>query len=201
MTYRSPVADILFSLNHVAGFDSAIGEGLFGELDAETAASVIDQAGRFATDVIAPLNRIGDLQGARYENGHVSTPPGFREAYRAWAAAGWAGVTGSPDHGGMGLPHTINVACAELWNGASMGFALCPLLSEGAIGALNAYASEELRALYLGKLISGEWTGTMNLDRAAGGLRPQRGENPRRARGRRKLPDFRPEDFHHLWRT
>jgi acyl-CoA dehydrogenase len=163
VTYRSPVADILFSLTHVAGFDAAIAEGLFGELDGETAASVIEEAGRFATDVIAPLNRIGDLQGAVYENGCVTSPPGFRDAYRAWAAAGWGGVTGSPEYGGMGLPHTINAACAELWNGASMGFALCPLLSEGAIGALNAYASEELRALYLGKLISGEWTGTMNL--------------------------------------
>jgi acyl-CoA dehydrogenase len=163
VTYRSPVADILYSLTHVAGFDDAIGEGIFGEFDADTAASVIGEAGRFATDVIAPLNRIGDLQGARYENGHVSTPPGFREAYRAWAAGGWAGVTGSPDFGGMGLPHTINAACAELWNGASMGFALCPLLSEGAVGALNAYASEELRHLYLARLISGEWTGTMNL--------------------------------------
>ena len=163
MTYRSPVSDILFSLAHVAGFNEAIEEGIFGEFDAESAASVISEAGRFATDVIAPLNRIGDLRGAVYENGHVSTPPGFREAYRAWSAGGWAGVTGSPDYGGMGLPHAINAACTELWNGASMGFALCPLLSEGAIGALNAYASEELRALYLGKLIAGEWTGTMNL--------------------------------------
>jgi acyl-CoA dehydrogenase len=163
VTYRSPVADILYSLHHVAGFHEAISEGLFGEFDADTAASVIGEAGRFATDVIAPLNRIGDLNGARYENGHVATPSGFREAYRAWAAGGWAGVTGSPEYGGMGLPHTINAACAEIWNGASMGFALCPLLSEGAIGALNAYASEDLRRIYLGKLISGEWTGTMNL--------------------------------------
>jgi acyl-CoA dehydrogenase len=163
VTYRSPVADILFSLTHVAGFDAAIEEGVFGDLDGQTAASVIEEAGRFATQMIAPLNRIGDLQGATYENGRVASPPGFREAYRAWAAAGWAGVTGAPEYGGMGLPHTINAACAELWNGASMGFALCPLLSEGAIGALNAYASEELRELYLGKLISGEWTGTMNL--------------------------------------
>ncbi len=163
MTYRSPVADILFSLTHVAHLDQAIGEGLFGDLDMATASSVIEEAGRFATDVIAPLNRIGDLEGARYENGRVFSPPGFRDAYRAWAAGGWAGVTGAPEYGGMGLPHTINAACAELWNGASMGFALCPLLSEGAIGALNAYASEELRATYLGKLISGEWTGTMNL--------------------------------------
>jgi alkylation response protein AidB-like acyl-CoA dehydrogenase len=163
VTYRSPVADILFSLTHVAGFDAAIGEGIFGEFDAESAASVIAEAGRFATEMIAPLNRVGDLQGAVYENGRVTSPPGFRDVYRAWAAGGWAGVTGAPEYGGMGLPHTVNAACAELWNGASMGFALCPLLSEGAIGALNAYASEDLRRLYLAKLIAGEWTGTMNL--------------------------------------
>ncbi len=163
MTYRSPVSDVIFSLTHVAGFNEAIAEGIFGELDAPTAASVIEEAGRFATSVIAPLNRIGDLHGARYENGHVATPPGFRDAYRAWAAGGWAGVTGSPRYGGMGLPHTVNAACAELWNGASMGFALCPLLSEGAIGALSAHASEELRSVYLGRLIAGEWTGTINL--------------------------------------
>ncbi len=105
MTYRSPVSDVIFSLTHVAGFNEAIAEGIFGELDAPTAASVIEEAGRFATSVIAPLNRIGDLHGARYENGHVATPPGFRDAYRAWAAGGWAGVTGSPRYGGMGLPH------------------------------------------------------------------------------------------------
>jgi len=163
MSYRSPVADILFSLKHVAGLDEAIESGLFGDLDVETAASVISEAGRFATEVIAPLDRVGDLTGARCENGAVFTPPGFREAYRQWAAAGWAGVTAAPEHGGMGLPHSVNVACGEMWSGASMGFALCPLLSEGAIGALNAYGSEALRATYLSRMVSGAWTGTMNL--------------------------------------
>jgi acyl-CoA dehydrogenase len=163
MTYRSPVSDILFSLNHVAGLNAAIGQGLFGELDAATAASVIEEAGRFATDAIAPLNRAGDLNGSKYQNGAVSTPPGFRDAYRAWAAGGWAGVTGAPEFGGMGLPHAVSAACCELWNGASMGFALCPLLSEGAVNAIDRFAAPELRDLYLPKLISGEWTGTMNL--------------------------------------
>jgi alkylation response protein AidB-like acyl-CoA dehydrogenase len=163
MAYRSPVADILFSLRHVAGLDEAIENGLFGDLDAETVASVIVEAGRFATEVIAPLNRVGDRVGATYQNGAVATPPGFRDAYRRWAAAGWAGVTASPAYGGMGLPHSVNFACTEIWNGASMGFALCPLLSEGAIGALNAYGSEALRAIYLRRLVSGEWTGAMAL--------------------------------------
>ncbi len=163
MTYRAPVSDILFSLNHVAGLNEAIAAGLFGELDAADAASVIEEAGRFATEAIAPLNRVGDLEGAKYENGGVTTPKGFREAYRAWAAGGWAGVTGAPEFGGMGLPHAVNAACSELWAGASLGFALCPLLSEGAISAIAKFAAPDLRDLYLPKLISGEWTGTMNL--------------------------------------
>ncbi|HEY3720439.1 MAG TPA: acyl-CoA dehydrogenase [Roseiarcus sp.] len=163
MTYQSPVPDILFSLQHVAGLDSEISAGLFGELDWETVASVIGEAGRFATEAIAPLNRVGDLEGARYENGRVTSPPGFREVYRRWAEAGWAGVTASPEYGGMGLPHAVNFACTEIWNGASMGFALCPLLSEGALGALNAHGSPALREIYMRKMITGEWTGTMNL--------------------------------------
>src|SRR5271167_2647124 len=163
MTYQSPVPDILFSLEHVAGLDAEIGAGLFGDLDWETVASVLGEAGRFATDVIAPLNRIGDTEGARCENGVVTTPKGFREAYKAWAEGGWSAVSASPEFGGMGLPHAVNFACGEIWNGASMGFALCPLLSEGALGALNAHGSPALRETYMGKMISGEWTGTMNL--------------------------------------
>jgi alkylation response protein AidB-like acyl-CoA dehydrogenase len=163
MSYRSPVADILYSLKHVAGLDEAIASGLFGDVDAETVAAVISEAGRFATEALAPLNRIGDEVGAVYENGAVLAPPGFRDAYRQWAAAGWAGVTATPEHGGMGLPHCVSFACSEIWNGASMGFALCPLLSEAAIGALDAFGSEALRATYLNRMVSGEWTGTMNL--------------------------------------
>jgi alkylation response protein AidB-like acyl-CoA dehydrogenase len=161
--YRSPVEDILFSLRHVAGLDKAIAEGLFGDLDWETVAAVIGEAGRFATDVIAPLNRSGDKEGAHYANGVVTTPKGFKEAYKQWVAGGWAGVTASPDQGGMGLPHSVQFACSEIWNGASMGFALCPLLSEGALGALNAYASPELKETFVKRIASGEWTGTMNL--------------------------------------
>src|SRR6202789_933062 len=182
MSYQSPVADILFSLEHIAGLDAEIRAGLFGELDWETVASVIGEAGRFATEAIAPLNRVGDLQGARYENGRVTSPPGFREVYKHWAEAGWAGVTASPDYGGMGLPHAVNFACTEIWNGASMGFALCPLLSEGALGALNAHGSAVLREIYMRKMISGEWTGTMNLTEPQAGAALHPGQT-RPARG------------------
>ena len=179
--YRSPVEDILFSLRHVAGLDEVVAEGAFGDLDWDTVASVVGEAGRFATDVIAPLNRPGDLEGARCENGVVTTPKGFRDAYKQWVAGGWAGVTAAPEQGGMGLPHSVNFACSEIWNGASMGFALCPLLSEGALGALNAYASPALRETFVKRLASGEWTGTMNL------TEPQAGSdlNALRARAQR----------------
>ncbi len=163
MAYQSPVADILFSLYHVGGLADEVRSGTFGELDVDTVSSVIAEAGKFATDVIAPLNRGGDLEGARCENGVVTTPKGFREAYKGWTAGGWSGVTASPELGGMGLPHSVNFACGEIWNGASMGFALCPLLTEGAIGALSTYASPFLRETFLTKMVAGEWTGTMNL--------------------------------------
>jgi alkylation response protein AidB-like acyl-CoA dehydrogenase len=161
--YRSPVEDILFSLKHVAGLDAAVAEGLFGELDWDTVASVISEAGRFATEVIAPLNRSGDVEGARCENGVVTTPKGFKQAYRQWAEGGWGGVTARVEEGGMGLPHSVNFACGEIWQGASMGFALCPMLTEGALGALEAYASPALRETFVKRMVTGEWTGTMNL--------------------------------------
>jgi len=163
MSYRAPVADILYSLKHVAGFAAAVEAARFGDLDLETAESVIGEAGKFATEALAPLDVVGDREGARCANGVVVTPTGFRDAFRRWAEAGWAGVTASPQYGGMGLPHAVAAACNEMWSGASMGFALCPLLGEGAIGALEIYGDEKLRATYLGRLVSGEWTGTMNL--------------------------------------
>jgi acyl-CoA dehydrogenase len=163
MPYRSPVADILFSLRAVADLPGMIGQGLAGDLDWDAVKSIVAEAGRFATEEIAPLNRPGDLAGALYENGAVTTPPGFADVYRRWAEAGWNGVSAPADFGGMGLPHIVNVACTEIWNGASMAFALCPLLTEGAVGALKAFGSRELVDVYLPPMVSGRWTGTMNL--------------------------------------
>ena len=163
MFYRSPVADILFSLKAVADLPEMIESRLEGDFDLETLWSVVTEAGRFATEEIAPLNRSGDIAGARYENGIVIAPPGFADVYRRWAEAGWGGVSAPPEFGGMGLPHVVNVACTEIWNGASMAFALCPLLTESAIGALKSFGSRELLNAYLQPMISGRWTGTMNL--------------------------------------
>jgi alkylation response protein AidB-like acyl-CoA dehydrogenase len=163
LTYRAPVADILYSLKHVAGFAEAFGQGLYGDLDLDTAESVVAEAGKFAQTELAPLDAVGDREGATYANGVVTTPTGFRAAYQSWAAGGWAGVTAAPEYGGMGLPHAVSVACNELWAGAAMGFALCPLLGEGAIDALAVHADAALRETYLKRLVTGEWTGTMNL--------------------------------------
>ena len=163
MTYRAPVADIAFALKHAAGLRSAIAEGLYGDLDEETVDSVLEEAGRFATDVIAPLNRSGDTFGTPFKDGDVTMPPGWKETYTAWAAAGWNGLASPADFGGQELPHAVNAACIEMWNAASMAFGIGPVLTMAAVDALHAYGSDELKQTYLEKLISGEWMGTMQL--------------------------------------
>jgi acyl-CoA dehydrogenase len=163
MTYRAPVADISFGLNNAAGFASALAEGLYGDLTADVVEAVLTEAGKFATDVLAPLNVIGDREGARFKDGAVTTAPGWKEAYRAWARAGWNGLAAPAEWGGQGLPHAVNAACIEMWNSAAMAFGLGPVLTVAAIDALVAHGSDELKLAYLPKLVSGEWMGTMQL--------------------------------------
>ena len=163
MTYRAPIADIAFALKHAAGFKAALAEGLYGDLDEETVDSVLEEAGRFAGDVIAPLNRVGDKFGTPFKDGKVTTPPGWKEAYVAWAAAGWNGLAAPAQWGGQELPHAVNAACVEMWNSASMAFGIGPVLTMAAVDALAAYGADDLKQRYLGKLISGEWMGTMQL--------------------------------------
>jgi acyl-CoA dehydrogenase len=163
MTYRAPVADIAFALKHAAGLRSAIAEGIYGDLDEATIDSVLEEAGKFASDVIAPLNRVGDQFGTPFKDGHVTTPPGWKEAYTAWAAAGWNGLASPADFGGQELPHAVNAACIEMWNAASMAFGIGPVLTMAAVDALHAYGSDALKQKYLEKLISGVWMGTMQL--------------------------------------
>lgn len=163
MSYRAPVADIAFALKHAAGLKAALAEGLYGDLDEETVDSVLEEAGRFASDVIAPLNRIGDKFGTPFKDGAVTTPPGWKEAYTSWAAAGWNGLASPAAWGGQELPHALNAACVEMWNSASMAFGIGPVLTMAAIDALAAYGSDDLKQAYLGKLVSGEWMGTMQL--------------------------------------
>ena len=161
MTYRAPVRDIVFSLRHVAGFDRLA--DAFPEADADTVEAVLEAAGTFAGEVLAPINRAGDLTPARLETGVVRTSPGFAAAYKAFAQAGWNSLAASPEHGGQGLPKTLEIAVFEMVHAANMAFGLCPMLTLGAIEALTHHGSDSQKAIYLPKLVSGEWTGTMNL--------------------------------------
>jgi 3-(methylsulfanyl)propanoyl-CoA dehydrogenase len=163
MTYRAPVADIAFALKHASGFSAALADGLYGDLDEATVDAVLEEAGKFASDVIAPLNSVGDKFGTPFKDGQVTTPPGWKEAYTAWAAAGWNGLAAPAQWGGQELPHALNAACLEMWNSASMAFAIGPLLTMAAVDALAAYGTDALKQRYLEKLISGEWMGTMQL--------------------------------------
>ncbi|WP_296743497.1 acyl-CoA dehydrogenase family protein [Mesorhizobium sp.] len=135
-----------------------------GELSIDDVRAILSEAGRFASERIAPLNPVGDRIPTNLdEGGKVTTPPGWRETYQAWCEAGWNSLTGPTEYAGQGLPTSLAVACTEFWNSSSMAFALCPLLTAGAIEAISEHASQELKDRYLHKLVSGEWTGTMNL--------------------------------------
>jgi alkylation response protein AidB-like acyl-CoA dehydrogenase len=163
MSYRAPVSDIAFALKHAAGLKAALAEGLYGDLDEAMVDQVLVEAGRFAGDVIAPLNRVGDKFGTPFKDGVVTTPPGWKEAYTAWAAAGWNGVAAPAEFGGQDLPHAVNAACIEMWNSGAMAFGIGPVLTMAAIDALATHGSDDLKQRYLAQLISGEWMGTMQL--------------------------------------
>src|ERR1700685_1323262 len=163
MTYRAPINDMLLALNHGAGLEAAVKAGHYGDFDQDVVAAVLEEAGRFASDVLAPLNVIGDEHGIKLDNGKVTTAPGWPDAYRRWTEAGWNAVSGAEACGGQGLPLAVNAACTEIWSASNIAFGLCPLLTLSAIEALDAHGSDELKKIYLEKLVSGEWTGTMQL--------------------------------------
>jgi len=163
MSYQAPLADMGFALKYGAALAPAVAEGLFGDLTLDDVDAVLAEAGRFAGEVIAPLNRDGDRVGATFKDGAVTTAPGWKEAYREWSKGGWNGLVAPAQWGGQGLPQVLNAACIEMWNAASMAFALGPLVGMAAIDAFTAHGSEELKRLYLEKLVSGEWIATMQL--------------------------------------
>jgi alkylation response protein AidB-like acyl-CoA dehydrogenase len=163
MSYRAPVSDIAFTLKHAAGFKQALDEGLYGDLSEDVVDAVLEEAGRFASEVIAPLNVVGDRQGVVFKDGAITTAPGWKEAYRDWTAAGWNGLAAPEQWGGQHLPQAVNFACMEMWNSAAVAFGLAPLLTIGTIDALTAHGSDALQRTYLPKLVAGVWTGTMQL--------------------------------------
>ncbi|MFN7225508.1 MAG: acyl-CoA dehydrogenase family protein, partial [Paracoccaceae bacterium] len=163
MPYRAPLYDLRFLMDHVVGFAQVAATDRFADATPDTVEAVLTEAGRLAAEVLAPVNRSGDKFPARLENGVVRTSPGFAEAYRAIADGGWVAIAASPDHGGMGLPLTLASAVNDMFSAACLSLQLNPLLTQGQIEALEHHASDALKALYLPKLISGEWNGTMNL--------------------------------------
>ncbi|MFO1244446.1 MAG: acyl-CoA dehydrogenase [Ramlibacter sp.] len=163
MSYTAPLKDMLFNIRHLANIDQVAQMPGFEEAGFETAQAVLEECARLNEGVIAPLNWEGDKNPSFLKDGVVTTTPGFKEAFRQYAEGGWQGLQHPVDFGGQGLPKTIGAACGEMLNSANMSFALCPLLSDGAIEALLTAGSDELKAIYLENLVSGKWTGTMNL--------------------------------------
>lgn len=163
MSYRAPLVDFQFLMEKVAGFPHVQATDRFAEATADVSSAILVEAGKLSEGTLAPLNREGDLQPAVLENGVVRTSPGFAAAYGQIAEGGWTSINASPEHGGMGLPLTLTTAVNEMFSGACLSLQLNPLMTQGQIEALEAHASDALKDLYLPKLISGDWTGTMNL--------------------------------------
>ncbi|CAM2967251.1 hypothetical protein SAMN04488021_10242 [Paracoccus aminovorans] len=163
MAYQAPVEQIAFILNRIVSFPQLAETELFAEATPETLNAILTEAGKLATEIIAPVNRAGDLTPARLENGRLRSSPGYAEAFRALAEGGWIGIAADPEHGGMGLPQALNMAMNEMIASGCLALQLNPLLTQGQIEALEHHGSDALKALYLPKLISGEWSGTMNL--------------------------------------
>jgi alkylation response protein AidB-like acyl-CoA dehydrogenase len=165
MSYTAPVKDMLFVMNDLAGLNQVLDLPAYQEagIDSDTAAAILEESAKFNQDIVAPLNWTGDQQPSSWKDGVVTTTPGFKEALKQYGEAGWQGVIHPADFGGQGLPKLIATACQEMVNSANLSFALCPLLTDGAIEALLTAASDELKERFLPNMISGKWTGTMNL--------------------------------------
>ncbi|MGC8703604.1 MAG: acyl-CoA dehydrogenase [Thiomonas sp.] len=163
MAYTAPVRDMMFDLEHLAGLASISQLPGFEDATPDTARAVLEECARFNQEVIAPLNRTGDLQPSSWSNGVVTTTPGFRQAFQQFAEGGWQGLQHPAEFGGQGLPKSISAACTEMLNGANLSFALCPLLSDGAIEALLTAGNDDQKRRFIPRLIAGQWTGTMNL--------------------------------------
>ena len=163
-TYKAPVNDTVFLLNDVFDYARYANAPGFSEAPLDVVEHVLTEGAKFVEEVVQPLNRVGDVEGCtRREDGSVSTPKGFKEAYKAFVEGGWVGVSGDPKYGGQGLPYFLAVLLSEYQTSANLAFAMYPGLTNGAVAALTVHASEALKDRYLPKMTTGEWTGTMNL--------------------------------------
>lgn len=163
MSYQAPVRDIAFMLNHVVGLSNVAKLEGFEEATTDMAEAILEESARFTSEVLGPLNTIGDAQGATWEESGVKTAPGWVDAYAQFIENGWGALSFPVEYGGQGLPMCLSSAVQEMWHSANMSFGLCPLLTQGAVDALAHHASDELKDTFLPKMVSGEWSGTMNL--------------------------------------
>ena len=162
-TYAAPIRDMKFVINELVGLGQISALPGCEEVTADLVDAVLEEAGKFAAGVLDPLNKSGDLTGARFDNNVVTAAPGFKDAFRKFAEGGWTGLNCDPQFGGQGLPHIISAQTSEMWNSANMSFCLCPMLTAGVVAALMRHGSDQQKTLYLPNLVSGKWTGTMNL--------------------------------------
>ena len=162
-TYQAPLSEMQFVLKELAGLGQVAALPGFEEATDDVADAILEEAAKFAANVLDPLNWTGDQEGARWSDGSVTTPPGFKDAYWQFAQSGWIGLNKSPEHGGQGLPQLLATAVEEMWHSSNMAFDLCPLLTQGAIEALELCGTPEQKAKFLPKMVAGEWTGTKNL--------------------------------------
>ena len=167
--YRAPLEDMRFALRDLAALENIASLPGYAEAGSDVVDAILDEAARFAGEILSPLNRVGGLHGSRLDGGRVVTAPGFREAYRRFVDGGWNGLASDPAYGGQGLPRLVAAAVSEMWKGANHAFSLCPMLTQGAIEALVLAGTESQKALYLPALVAGEWTGTMNLTEPGAG--------------------------------
>ncbi len=163
MTYRAPLREMQHLLRELAGLDEVCGRPPFEQADPELVPAILEEAARLAENVLAPLNRAGEADPPRIVEGEVRETAGFAAAYRQFAEGGWSACSAAPEYGGMGLPQAINCAVSEMWSAANLSFSICPMLSMGATEALASHGDAKLRERFLGAMVSGRWTGTMNL--------------------------------------
>ena len=198
MSYVAPVKDMLFNIQHLANIDQIAQIPGFEDAGFDTAQAVLEEAAKFTEGVLAPLNWEGDKYPSSWHDGKVTATPGFKEAYKQFAEGGWQGLQHPTDFGGQGLPKTIGAACGEMINSANMSFALCPLLSDGAIEALLTAGSDALKAIYLENLMVRQMDRHHEPDRTPGGLGPGAGTFACRTPARWHLQGVRHQNLHHL---
>jgi len=198
MSFTAPIDDMKFVLDELVDFDDIaqlpdfVDDGGESVASEETVVTILDEAAKFASGILAPINHSGDVEGARLSDGRVHMPDGFKQAYDDFRAAGWNGLSFPVEYGGSGLPYVVATPVQEMWHAANMSFGLNPLLTQGAVEALIAHASDELKDTYLPKMVTGEWTGTMNL------TEPQAGSDLAAVKTRAE-PDAKNENIYRIF--